>query len=62
MIIFDAKVTPWVWSGTISTINGKVSLTAIPVDEAGQEGSRSPALIIDPPPDGSDITIEVMVE
>jgi len=61
-VIFNAKTPPWVWSGTVNTINGNVSLTAVPVDEAGQEGSRSPEVIIDPPPDGSDITIEVVVE
>jgi len=62
LTILDTTVTPWVWTGTVDTMNGKASFYAIPVDTAGQEGSRSPEVIIDPPPNGSDISITVIVE
>jgi len=62
LTILDTTVTPWTWTGTIDTMNGIASFYAIPIDAAGQEGSRSTEIIIDPPPDGSDIVITVIVE
>jgi len=62
LTILDVTVTPWTWTGTVDTMNGIASFYAIPVDATGQEGSRSPEVILDPPPDGSDIVITVVAE
>jgi len=49
---------PWIISADLVSINGVMSLSAIPVDINGVKGSRSPDVVYKTL-DGSDITIKI---
>ena len=59
----DAKVTPWVWTGEITLMNGKTDISATALDIAGNESIRSPKTTFDPAPGSPDkvTVIEVRV-
>ncbi|MCW7076385.1 MAG: hypothetical protein OCU18_03725 [Candidatus Syntrophoarchaeum sp.] len=57
-----ADVTPWVWKGEITLINGQAVITATALDRAGNESERSPAALFDPPPSAPAVTVEIKVE
>lgn len=58
----DAKVTPWVWTGNITLINGKTDICATALDTNGSESIRSPKTSFDPAPTAPDKVTVVQVE
>jgi len=58
----DAKVTPWVWRGDITLINGKADISATALDTNGSESTRSPKTSFDPAPTAPDKVTVVQVE
>lgn len=58
----DATVTPWVWEGEITLINGKTDISATALDISGNESIRCPKTIFDPAPGCPDKVIVVQIE
>ena len=58
----DAKVTPWVWTGEITLMNGKTDISATALDETGNESTRSPKTTFDPAPGSPDKVTVVKIE
>jgi len=57
-----ANVTPWVWEGEITLINGQAVITATALDTAGNESERSPAALFDPPPSAPTVAVEIRMK
>lgn len=58
----DAKVTPWVWTGEITLMNGKTDISATALDTTGNESARSPKTTFDPAPGSPDKVTVVKIE
>ena len=58
----DAKVTPWVWTGEITLMNGKTDISATALDTTGNESAHSPKATFDPAPGSPDKVTVIKIE
>jgi len=57
----SATTSPAVWTGILTTVNGKASITATAFDESGNESKHCPAYVYDPAPgEPAKITVKVV--
>ena len=50
---------PWMFTADLVSVNGVVTVRAVPVNALGQEGTSSPEFKFSRLPNGSDITINI---